>query len=303
MNKDYNLLQLLVVLYQTRQTVATAKKLNISQPTVSIMLKKLREQFNDELFVRNKNRLEPTAKCVELVDKIPTLLEQLDSLYLESKEWDVSQMQGEITLLFPPAFMAPIAAPLINTLTHAAPNLTVVCNHWGSDAITNLEESKSSWGVSYLPMETNKNIIQRDLVDDKFNLVLREEHPLIGNQLDQILEYPICISVIPGYIEPSKAEMLIKKYKLEKTINVRTSDIGLMLKLVKESNYIGVISEQYQSELGKDYRWEALPSELYKDTFRRQLALFCHLRHRNSPFTHWLHQQVNELLTHGTNRN
>ncbi|MGR5543348.1 LysR family transcriptional regulator, partial [Vibrio campbellii] len=78
---DYNLLKLLVTLYETRQTVATARKLNISQPTVSVMLKKLREQFSDELFVRHNNLLEPTQKCTSLVSKIPTLLDQLDALY------------------------------------------------------------------------------------------------------------------------------------------------------------------------------------------------------------------------------
>lgn len=296
MNKDYNLLQLLVILHQTRQTVAAAKKLNISQPTVSIMLKKLREQFGDELFVRNKNQLEPTEKCEALVEKIPALLDQIDELYTDDKQWHISQMQGEITLMLPSTLMAPLAAPLLATLTAQAPKLTVSCHPWSDRSIHSLEHNRGYWGVSYLPMETNKNVVQKPLPDDRFMLVTRADHPLKTSQLADVLDYPLCVSVIPGYIEASKVEMLLKKYKIDKKISVRCSDSSLMLELICQSNCIGVMSEKNRPLLDQRLRALPLPSELYKDTFRREAALCCHLRDRHAPFTQWLFDHITAIM-------
>lgn len=296
MSKDYNLLRLLVVLYETRQTVTAAKKLNVSQPTVSLMLKKLREQFNDELFVRDGNRFEPTAKCIDLVEKVPFILDQLDELYTNDQQWQIEQMRGEVTLFFPPTLMAPVAAPLIAKLTLLAPGLTVNCQPWSPMSLHDLANHRAYWGVSYLPMETNKNVVQKSLPDDRFMLVTRRGHPLTINDLQEVLKYPLCVSVIPGYIEASKVEMLIKKYKLEKNVNVRSSDMSMMLELIKQSDAIGVMSEKNGPLLNDQFQTYPLPEVLYQDTFRRQAAFFCHLRDRHSPFTEWLYREVKSLF-------
>ena len=296
MSKDYNLLRLLVVLYETRQTVTAAKKLNVSQPTVSLMLKKLREQFNDELFVRDGNRFEPTPKCIDLVEKIPLILDQLDGLYTQDSQWQLEHMRGEVTLFFPPALMAPVAAPLLAKLTRLAPALTINCQPWSPMSLHDLANHRAYWGVSYLPMETNKNVVQKPLPDDRFMLVTRTGHPLTINDLQDVLNYPLCVSVIPGYIEASKVEMLIKKYKLEKNVNVRSSDMSMLLELIRQSDSVGVMSEKNKPLLSDAFQTYPLPDALYQDTFRRQAAFFCHLRDRHSPFTEWLYSELKSLF-------
>ncbi|RTR31639.1 LysR family transcriptional regulator [Shewanella atlantica] len=296
MSNDYNLLRLLLVLNETRQTVQAAKALNVSQPTISVMLKKLREQFNDELFVRSKTQLEPTPKCLTIIAKLPDLLEQMEQLYLDAEVWNIADMSGELKLLLPSPLMAVIGAPLIGKLTKLAPKLTVECAHWGHNAVQLLERDPKAWGISYLPMDTNKVLYQRDLGYDKFMLIMRKGHPLQDNTLTEVLNYPICVNTIPGYTEPSKAEMLIKKYDLDGHINLRCSDMSMMLKLVKDSDFICVATEKCATVLGNDYRYEGLPKELYKDTFRRSYALFTHQRNRHNPLTDWLEHEILALM-------
>ncbi len=84
-NKDLNLLKLLVILNEERQTILAAKRMNLSQPTISIMLKKLRDQFDDPLFIRDKNNLTPTIKCENILATLPALLTQLDKLYSDDE--------------------------------------------------------------------------------------------------------------------------------------------------------------------------------------------------------------------------
>ncbi|KII75415.1 LysR family transcriptional regulator [Vibrio renipiscarius] len=296
MQYDYNLLKLILVLNDTQQTVAAARTLRVSQPTISVMLKKLREQFDDELFVRDKTQLKPTAKCLKLIDLIPNILEQLEGLYSIDKSWAIEELKGEVQLLFPPTMMRWLAAPLISKLAALAPKLTIDCRCWSEDAILKLETNTACWGVGYLPMETNKNLIETFLGYDKFELIMRHDHPLTESNLTQLREYPLCINLIPGYIESSKAEMLIKKYHLNKHINLRSSDLGLMLDVVKESDFIGIASTKCRSSLSDAFRCEPLPVELYKDTFRRSFSLFTHLKNKHDPLTQWLQVTIESII-------
>ena len=296
MTKDLNLLRLLIVLNEERQTILAAKRMNLSQPTISVMLKKLRDQFNDQLFVRDKNQLEPTVKCLQLLQQIPALLDQLDALYIDKDNWDISKVCGEVSLLFSPPLMSVLAAPMVSRLTELAPNVTVQCYHWGNNAISDLEEKNASWGISYLPMETNKNIIQKDIGSDQMILIMRKGHPLSSNNLEEILQYPLCINIVQGDIEPSRTEMLIKKYNLSKHVNVRTSDISMMLHLISESNYIGIVSKHNCRFLNQNYRFEQTPDLIKGDTAYRALSLFTHQRNRNEPLTKWLHEEAIKIM-------
>ncbi|USD62817.1 LysR family transcriptional regulator [Vibrio sp. SCSIO 43140] len=297
MDKDYNLLRLLIVLFQTRQTVAAARKLNISQPTVSTMLRKLRHQFNDDLFVRNKNKLEPTPKCQQLMERLPALVEEMEALYQDDKGWHISQMKGDITLVFPATLMAPIASKLITRLCEQAPNLTVNCEPWNAVTLSMLEQEPNYFGVGYLPLETNKNVMQKALPDDKFVLIKRKGHPIQSEALEEVLQYPLCLSIIPGYIEASKVEMLIKKYKLDKSISVRSADLALLFEIIKGSDALGVVSKRVEDLLGMDMVTQQLPPEVKSDTFRRETALFFHASNRHAGFINWLHSELDRLMS------
>ncbi|MGF1754751.1 LysR family transcriptional regulator [Vibrio makurazakiensis] len=292
---DLNLLRLILILNETRQTVTAAKVMNVSQPTVSVMLKKLRDQFDDDLFIRNKNNLEPTPKCLLLIESLPPLLEQLDNLSISKESWDIRDFKGEIQLMLPSPLMVCVGSPLLTELTSLAPNLTVQCTPWVNDTAKALETTRKAWGVSYLPMDTNKTLCERELGDDKFMLVMRTGHPIVSNSLNEVLQYSLCANVIPGYIQPTKAEMLIKKYDLNKHISIRSNNISLMLDVVKNSDFICITSTKCIPMLDEEYRYLDLPPELRKDTFRRQFSLFTHQANRNHPFTDWLHEKIIEL--------
>ncbi|TOA94985.1 helix-turn-helix domain-containing protein, partial [Vibrio parahaemolyticus] len=73
-DKDLNLLILLVTLYDEQSTSKTAERLFVTQSAISKGLRKLREQLNDPLFVRSRDGFVPTEKCSDLVSKIGPLL-------------------------------------------------------------------------------------------------------------------------------------------------------------------------------------------------------------------------------------
>lgn len=297
MTKDLNLLRLLVVLSEEKQTISAARRLHVSQPTISVMLRKLREQFNDPLFVRDKNQLEPTVRCQQVLQGLPDILDSLDALYLDETSWDIGQVSGEVSLIFSPPLMSTIAAPLVSQLTTHAPDVTVDCYLWGHDALRDIELRRKCWGFNALPMETNKNILQKDIGNDEFLIVMRKDHPLSSGSLDEVLSYPLCVNLIYGDTSSSRSELFFKKINLDKKVSVRTSDVMVMLSLVENSEYLGIVSKYLIGRLDERFRYVSLPSDLPEEAYSRPLALFTHQRNRHDPLTQWLYQQAAELIT------
>jgi DNA-binding transcriptional LysR family regulator len=71
-NIDLNLLLVFDVLYRTRSTTRAAEALHLTQPSVSNALKRLRETFDDVLFVKTAEGMQPTPRA----DGIAVLLDE-----------------------------------------------------------------------------------------------------------------------------------------------------------------------------------------------------------------------------------
>ncbi|WP_394135409.1 LysR family transcriptional regulator [Aliivibrio fischeri] len=297
-NKDLNLLKLLVILNEERQTILAAKRMNLSQPTISIMLKKLRDQFDDPLFIRDKNNLTPTIKCENILTNLPALLTQLDKLYSDNTQWDISQLSGDLNLLISPPLIPTLGTQLIKKLTSLAPELTVQCSHWARDTPQHLENNPHQYfGITYLPMETNKTLLEQEIGSDEFAFVISNDHPLQYASIEDMLLYPLAICLIPGGITgPSKAEQLIRNLKIKKKINLRTSDISLMTNLLKETDYVGIMPRSLEESMQPYFRFLPIPHEIVPKNYQRKIALFCHQKNRHQPLTEWLINETKDIL-------
>ncbi|KLN63420.1 LysR family transcriptional regulator [Vibrio sp. VPAP30] len=294
--KDLNLLKFLKVLSEEKQTVLAAKQLKISQPTVSAMLKKLRVEFDDNLFIRNKNILEPTPRCEEILAQLPELFERLDNLYLDKDSWDISSVEGDIQIFLPSPLIDIIAPSLVNKLCISAPNATVECSVWTENTVRQLEQSPNAWGVCYEPVQSSKNLIGKLLYEDRFMLVMREDHPIQNNQLSEVSQYPVCVTIIPGFAEGSRMEMFIKRYKLEKKISARVSNMSLMFELLQDSDFIGSTSRLHTKCLPSGIRTMATPPEVNPKILNKNLSFFSSQRNRNNPIADWLYEEIKTII-------
>src|SRR5579863_10288402 len=67
-NIDLRLLSIVNELNKTRSVSQAAENLELSQSAVSMSLARLRKHFNDPLFVRTPDGMEPTPQMTELID-------------------------------------------------------------------------------------------------------------------------------------------------------------------------------------------------------------------------------------------
>ncbi|WP_397453133.1 LysR family transcriptional regulator [Pseudomonas sp. NA-150] len=70
MRVNLNLLVVFMVVFRELNVSRAAEQLSIGQPAVSGSLARLRERFDDQLFIRSGRGVRPTKRAVEIADAL-----------------------------------------------------------------------------------------------------------------------------------------------------------------------------------------------------------------------------------------
>lgn len=95
---DLNLLTVLLVLHREGSVSRAASKLYLGQPAVSGALARLREMFNDPLFVRTAKGMAPTPRAQALVTALLPMMEQMQQVIFQAPEFSPEQDQHTFRL-------------------------------------------------------------------------------------------------------------------------------------------------------------------------------------------------------------
>ena len=95
---DLNLLKLFAALLETGSVTQSAKALSIGQPAASHALKRLRERFDDELFVRSGDTMQPTSKAQAMAGPLVQALDQIEALLKDEDSFEPATDTFELTI-------------------------------------------------------------------------------------------------------------------------------------------------------------------------------------------------------------
>ena len=120
---DANLLVTLDALLVDASVTRAAERLGRSASAISHALAKLREIFDDELFVRAGQKLVPTAKALELAPTVHVILAGMESLLRPNKPFDPSLSVRDFAIAASEAGELILVQPLRQRLQPLAPNV------------------------------------------------------------------------------------------------------------------------------------------------------------------------------------
>src|SRR5476649_2558982 len=122
---DLNLLVVLVVLFRERSVSLAAEKLHLGQPAVSGALARLREMFDDPLFVRSAREMTPTPRAQALMESLLPLMESLQTTLFQSPAFDPATANHTFTLGMADWIEMWLMPDLLAQLRRIAPGLRI----------------------------------------------------------------------------------------------------------------------------------------------------------------------------------
>jgi len=178
---DASNLVALHVLIEERHVTRAARRLGITQSSMSHRLARLRSTFRDPLFVRSARGLLPTPRASAIAGPLADALRALEAVVVPPKRFDPATSRYAVTMAFPDA-LAPLAARLVAGLVAEAPLLDLRL----TPVVPSLSEALGQGEPSLALAPTRfvgGPVMTRPLGEVRFGVVGRRGHPALRQEL------------------------------------------------------------------------------------------------------------------------
>lgn len=194
---DVRLLRVLHALLTENSVSRAARRLNQSQPAVSVALRRLRDLTGDQLLVRCRNGMTPTERGEALLEPVRIALEQIETIALNQVRFDPTQTRRTLNIGMPDYLNGGQIGRVVSHLHMAAPlaQLSFHSLNPDNDFATGLENGNLDLVIGNWPNPPEYLRITA-LFEDEMVLLMRQDHPLNKDDIS-VDEYMAADHVVP----------------------------------------------------------------------------------------------------------
>lgn len=148
---DLTLLLVFLGLLRRRKALDVAVDLGLTQSAISQALRRLRDIFGDDLFLRRPHGMEPTATALALERPVALAVEGLRGALGTARAFDPATATGLVRVAALDAEQAVLVPPLASRLRQLAPGITLSVLPMGRDAAMEaLSEGRADIAVGFV---------------------------------------------------------------------------------------------------------------------------------------------------------
>lgn len=290
---DLNLLKAFVLLYETRSVTRTAESLFVTQPAVSHSLRRLRQLFNDDLFVRGKQGLTPTRTATGAYPRLQQALQVVEETVQDVREFDPATSTRTFSLRVTDLGEVYLLPDILAAIELYAPRATLQVDPF--DLSTAAEELRHGHADAVIctPHIDAPNLQRDPLLCSSYVGLCATTHPTIGPipTLEEFLaERHILVDPAAGH---AHADAALTALGYQRDIAVRVPHFAALPELVARTRCLAVapsgIAELFTRT--SKVRTFALPVSIPAV----QVSLYTHRRSLPSPAIDWLRGVMTNL--------
>jgi len=299
---NLNLLPIAFALYDERSVSAAAKALGMSQPAVSMALRKLRTHFNDPLFIRTARGVEPTPRAHALVKASRPLVARLQEDLLSDQTFDAVRSTRAFTFALSDVGEIVFLPRLIERLHAAAPHSTIRSVSMPPQQIARgLERGEIDLAVGYFPDLVHNNFFQQRLFTHHFACLMRSDHPRYAKRLSLKAFLEIEHAVVHAEGRSHELfEKLLERKKIRRKIVLHTPHFLSIPIMLSRSDLMATVPHAlalYFARLAPQQFAVAIPPF---EVAGFDVKQHWHRKFHNDARSRWLRLQVAELFNDAT---
>ncbi|CAN5300755.1 LysR family transcriptional regulator [soil metagenome] len=238
-NFDLNLLKSLDALLTEKSVTNAAERVFLSQPAMSGALRRLRDEFNDQLLVRNGREMELTPLGASLAVSVRDMLQSIQQMLDTQVRFDPATARRSFNFAMTDYAAMVLMPRVLQRLAEEAPYIT--CNVQGVDEMVSSRVMSGDVDlfVGIRPwLEANEakfpsGLRAEPLFSDHFSCLVADDNPMIGStlSLEQYCALPHGLVRFPRQVQ-SLVESHVSALGLDLKIGVTAANfaaLGLML--------------------------------------------------------------------------
>ncbi|UUY07377.1 LysR family transcriptional regulator [Pseudomonas sp. J452] len=288
---DLNLFIVFDAIYTEANLTRAGQIVGITQPAVSNALSRLRETFNDPLFVRTAQGMVPTPMAQNIIGPVRNALQLLRVSVQESRTFTPQQANKTYRISMTDLTEAVILPPLFQRLRRLAPTVQI------ESFLSKRRETTKELAAGRLdfavdaPLNTDTQVRHVKLMEDRYVCALRQGHPLAKEKisLDEYLSLThIQISSRRsglGYVDLSLGKM-----GLQRKVALRSQHYMMASTVLQNTDMAMTVPERFARRHGLHY--VQLP---VNDVPSLETHLYWHESTDQDPANRWMREQIIEI--------
>lgn len=263
---DVKLCYIFVEIYRQKSVSQAADILGLTQPAVSIGLKRLREHFNNPLFTRIGNEMQGSELADELYPKFVDAIELFQSVYAFKTDFDPLHAHTKFSMMMSDIGDMILLPSLLALAQEKAPFVGFHLSSSPKNLKEKMQQGSLDLAVGYFP-ELDAGFYHKRLVSQYYVGLVREDHPRLNLMQANAMAYfaEKHIEVINNGSDTSLLEIELRSESHERDIALRLSNHLGVSRLLLSSDLVATVPEILAEQLCKEQRLQmfSLPFECY----------------------------------------
>jgi len=284
---DLNLLLVFDAVMSERNATRAGNKIGMSQPAISNALNRLRHALKDDLFIRGKDGMRPTARALELATPVRSALMEIeealnpiafDPAFAERTFKIEATDYATMTLL-----------PYISTyISNEAPDVNIHTYPVVSRFFEKLDTQEVEYGI-YPVGDIPDRFNSMSLGGDRFVCIMRTDNPLARYTELPLEEYAAArhILVSPRGDPRGFVDEGLENRGLRRRVVMTVNNFGSAPMIVLSSDMILTIPSRMAEKCCKFFDLHVVPSPIQPPSDTTGMTLVWHNRLTNHPAHTW----------------
>lgn len=293
---DMNLLVAFDALMAERSVTKAGKRIGRTQPAMSAALARLRALFDDQLFVRGRDGLQPTPRAVDLAEPLGRALEEIERTLSFAQAFDPAQSKATLNIALQEHAAFKLLPDLVASLHDHAPSIKLNVRAYTArdDAISLLDAGEVDVAVGVPPTGAPGRIFTQDLFAEPFVCVVRKDHPVAARPLDMEtflrLEH---LLVSPEGDRFGHTDAVLAQQGLRRSLAITVTQMYIAPALVAASDLIATLMAGVVEASGHAERLAMLDPPVALEPCAYKMSW--HRRNDTHPAQRWLRQCVTSV--------
>lgn len=264
---DLNLIRAFIAIYETGSVSAAAKRLNITQPSVSHSLSRLRDLLQDPLFARTREGMVPTFNATQLFHAFRNALDSIEKAISATRNFDPAVSTRCFRLALSDLGEHHFLPFLVKELHAVAPSVALEIVQLDSERITDwLTTGGIDAAVGNLQL-TGGQARKRTLFTESYSCLLSAAHSRIGETLT-LQEYVSASHVV---VAPFSGHHLVEDVMTEmgvtRRIALRVPHFTNIVAVIASTDLLLTLPTRVARAFASDGRMRTLPLPFPISTF------------------------------------
>ncbi|WP_286902898.1 LysR family transcriptional regulator [Vreelandella sedimenti] len=290
MNPSIQQLRVFVAVAHSRSLAEASERVHLSQPAISIALRKLEENVGGALFARTTRQLALTPEGEAFLPVAVRLLNDWNEAFEDLND-QFSKQRGKVTVAALPTLAAGLFPRVIKLFHEAYPRINLSLHDVLAEQINQMvREGRADLGLSVPPSDA-EDLTFEPVLEDSYVVVCPCGHPLLAQSAvawSQLAAYPfIGINRLSSSRQDIDRIMQSVGERLDILCDARQiATVGRMVAAGLGISVLPSLSFRQIAADGIEYR------PLVEPTIRRELGIILSRRHPPSAATSALRQLI-----------